>query len=78
MLECDVLVHRDLDTMKALGHKIFARYASPRGQPPAESLPEKVGAALDRQAVKRVVLEFVERRRASWDHRKLGGAYCPR
>jgi hypothetical protein len=27
------------------------------------------------QAVKRVALEFVERRRASWDHRKLGGLY---
>ena len=28
---------------------------------------------VDRQAAKRVALEFVERRRASWDHRKLGG-----
>ena len=27
------------------------------------------------QAAKRVGLEFVERRRASWDHRKLGGVY---
>jgi hypothetical protein len=28
-----------------------------------------------RQASKRVGLEFVEHRRASWDHRKLGNVY---
>jgi hypothetical protein len=27
------------------------------------------------QAAKRVALEFVERRRATWDHRKLAGVY---
>jgi hypothetical protein len=27
------------------------------------------------QAPKRVGLQFVERRRATWDHRKLGGVY---
>ena len=27
------------------------------------------------QASKRVGLEFVERRRATWDHRKLGNVY---
>jgi Pyridoxamine 5'-phosphate oxidase len=75
MLECDVVVHRDLDVVRALGHEIFARYASPRGQPPAEDLPAEVGAMVDKQAAKRVALEFVELRRASWDHRKLGGTY---
>ncbi len=30
---------------------------------------------IDAQAAKRVGLEFVERRRASWDHRKLAGVY---
>jgi general stress protein 26 len=75
MLECEVLVHRDLETVKALGHEIFARYASPRGEPPATELPSEVGAMVDKQAAKRVALEFVERRRASWDHRKLGGTY---
>ena len=25
MLECDVVVHRDLETVKALGHEIFVR-----------------------------------------------------
>ncbi len=75
MLECDVLVHRELDVVKALGHEIFARYASPRGQPPVENLPPAVGEMVDKQAAKRVALEFVERHRASWDHRKLGGTY---
>ena len=28
-----------------------------------------------KQAPKRVGLEFVERGRVTWDHRKLGGAY---
>jgi hypothetical protein len=75
MLECQGVVHRDLDVVKALGHEIFARYASPRGQPPAENLPAEVGEMVDMQAVKRVALELVETRRASWDHRKLGGTY---
>jgi nitroimidazol reductase NimA-like FMN-containing flavoprotein (pyridoxamine 5'-phosphate oxidase superfamily) len=75
MLECDVVVHRELEIVKALGHEIFARYASPRGQPPVEDLPPEVGEMVDSQAVKRVALEFVELRRASWDHRKLGGVY---
>jgi len=75
MLECDVAVHRDLEVVKALGHEIFSRYAVPRGAPPVEELPPEVGEMVDRQAAKRVALEFRERRRASWDHRKLGGVY---
>jgi hypothetical protein len=66
---------RELEVVKALGHEIFARYATPRGQPPAGELPAEVGAMVDKQAAKRVALEFVERRRVSWDHRKLGGVY---
>jgi len=75
MLECEVVVHRDFDVVKALGHEIFARYAAPRGQPPAEDLPAEVGEMVDKQAAKRVAMEFVELRRTSWDHRKLGGTY---
>jgi nitroimidazol reductase NimA-like FMN-containing flavoprotein (pyridoxamine 5'-phosphate oxidase superfamily) len=75
MFECDVVVHNELEVVGALGREIFARYASPRGEPPAESLPAEVGAMVDKQASKRVALEFVERRRATWDHRKLGGIY---
>jgi hypothetical protein len=75
MLECDAVIHREQADVSALGHEIFARYASPRGQPPVTELPPEVGAMVDKQASKRVALEFVERRRASWDHRKLGGVY---
>jgi nitroimidazol reductase NimA-like FMN-containing flavoprotein (pyridoxamine 5'-phosphate oxidase superfamily) len=75
MFECDVIVHRDIETVAALGHEIFMRYATPRGQPPVEELPQEVGAMVQAQAAKRVALQFLERRRASWDHRKLAGVY---
>jgi hypothetical protein len=76
MLECDVVVHREPELVTALGLEIFERYASPRGEAPvADGLPAQVAAMIEQQAKKRVGLEFVERRRASWDHRKLGGVY---
>jgi hypothetical protein len=75
MLECDVLVHRELDTVKAFGEELFRRYAAPRGQAPPATLPAEVIAMIDAQAPKRVALQFIERRRATWDHRKLGGLY---
>jgi Pyridoxamine 5'-phosphate oxidase len=75
MLECDVLVHRDLDTVEALGAAILLRNATPRGVVPLAQLPAQAREMIAAQAVKRVGLEFVERRRASWDHRKLGGVY---
>jgi hypothetical protein len=75
MLECEVRLRRDLDLVKTVGREIFARYAAARGQPPVEELPAEVGEMLDAQAAKRVALEFVELRRASWDHRKLAGVY---
>ncbi|MCW3034158.1 MAG: hypothetical protein QOK19_1938 [Solirubrobacteraceae bacterium] len=75
MLECDVLIHGELDVVRAVGREIFARYAAPRGAPPVTSLPPEVSEMVERQASKRVALEFVERRRATWDHRKLAGVY---
>jgi hypothetical protein len=75
MLECEVILHRDLETVRALGGEIFRRYASPRGQPSVVELPAQVDEMVAKQASKRVALEFVERRRMSWDHRKLGGTY---
>jgi nitroimidazol reductase NimA-like FMN-containing flavoprotein (pyridoxamine 5'-phosphate oxidase superfamily) len=74
MLESEVQIHRDIETVGALGREIFERYASPRGEPPVE-LPPEVDTMVAKQAAKRVALEFVEVRRASWDHRKLGGVY---
>ncbi len=75
MLECEALVYDDLEIVRALGQQIFARYASPRGEPPVEQLHPEVSEMIDKQATKRVALEFVELHRTSWDHRKLGGVY---
>jgi nitroimidazol reductase NimA-like FMN-containing flavoprotein (pyridoxamine 5'-phosphate oxidase superfamily) len=74
-LESDVLVHREPELVAALGEQIFARYAVPRGQPPPRELAQEVSAMVRAQAPKRVALEFRERRRATWDHRKLAGLY---
>jgi nitroimidazol reductase NimA-like FMN-containing flavoprotein (pyridoxamine 5'-phosphate oxidase superfamily) len=75
MLECDVVVHRELELVAPLGAEILLRNSVPRGtDPPAEMAPQ-ARAAVDAQAAKRVGLEFVEVCRASWDHRKLGGVY---
>jgi PPOX class probable F420-dependent enzyme len=60
MLETDVTIHRDLDTVLALGLELAGRYG--------ETLAER---AVRTQAPKRVALEFRSRRVASWDHRLL-------
>ena len=75
MLECEVAIHRDTEIVKALGHEIFARYAAPRGEPALAELPAEVAEVVDRQAAKRVALQFIELDRATWDHRKLDGVY---
>ena len=75
MLECEVLVHRDGATVAPLGEEILLRNSAGRGEPQPSELPLQARAMVEAQAVKRVGLEFVEQRRASWDHRKLGGAY---
>ena len=64
MLECDVVIHRETPVVQAFGEELFLRYAG-------NAASEMVAA----QAPKRVVLQFVEHRRATWDHRKLGGVY---
>lgn len=77
MLECDVVIHRELDAVAPLGMAILLRSTiSDRSlaQPPAE-LPGEARDAVTAQAAKRVGLEFVERQRATWDHRKLAGVY---
>jgi PPOX class probable F420-dependent enzyme len=64
MFECETTVHRDTDVVAALGMEILARYT---GGP-----DDEVRATVAQQASKRVGLEFAERSRATWDHRKLG------
>ena len=53
------------------GLELFERYAPAA---PGE-LDDDTRAMVLAQAPKRVALEFVETRRVSWDHRKLGGGY---
>jgi general stress protein 26 len=69
MVEAHTVVHRELDTVSRLGAEIFARYSG--------ADPDSAGAqeAVRAQATKRVGLQFVPERVASWDHGKLGGVY---
>jgi PPOX class probable F420-dependent enzyme len=68
MLACEAVIHDDIETVAPLGAEIAARYGG------ADLTPE-LEAAMRAQAAKRVGLQFVERRRVTWDHRKLGGTY---
>jgi nitroimidazol reductase NimA-like FMN-containing flavoprotein (pyridoxamine 5'-phosphate oxidase superfamily) len=75
MLECEAVIHRDLETLATLGEAIMLRNSVPRDALPPMELPSQAREAVEAQAAKRVGLEFVEVRRATWDHRKLGGVY---
>ncbi len=75
LLETEVVIHRDSDRVAQLGVEIFSRYGAAPGEPPLAQLPDPVREMVAKQAPKRVGLQFVERRRATWDHRKLGGIY---
>ena len=68
MFETMVTLHRDTETVAALGAEILGRYA---GTDPASGIDNAILA----QARKRVAMEFVVQRTASWDHRKLSGTY---
>ncbi len=53
MLECEVVVHRDLEIVSALGQEIFARYATPARRAGGRELPREVrrdGRQAGRQA----------------------------
>lgn len=71
MIEAEVTIHRDTPLVTDLGLEIFARY----GGASVADLDPGVRAMVEQQAAKRVGLEFAEVRRATWDHRKLGGVY---
>ncbi len=68
MWEATARLHRDTDTVARLGAEILARYAG-------TGAGTQVDDAIVAQARKRVGLQFVVQRIASWDHRKLGGTY---
>jgi hypothetical protein len=67
MIKARAVLHRHTDDVAALGLEIFSRYTG--GE--SDEIREMVG----KQAPKRVAMQFVADELASWDHRKLGGAY---
>ncbi len=70
MLKTAVTMHRDTDEVTRFGLELYARYA-PDG---SGELSDDVRAMVHAQAPKRVVLQFSERSRASWDHRRIAAA----
>jgi general stress protein 26 len=69
MLKTRVAIHRDVEEVAPIGMELAERYGG------AVPDVEEAKAAFRKQAAKRVGLQFVERRRVTWDHRKLGGTY---
>lgn len=68
MVQAMTVIHREVEAVAQTGAEIFRRYT-------ADSLGEGFLEAVRAQAAKRVALQFVPERVASWDHRKLGGVY---
>ena len=66
--EADAVVHRDTELVTEFGLELFVRYGNATG---GEEFKDVVRA----QAAKRVAMEFVTRRIATWDHHKLAGVY---
>ena len=68
MIEARVVIHRDLEVITDTGAEILTRYGS-------RAVGSQFMDVVRAQAAKRVALQFVAERIASWDHRKLGGVY---
>jgi PPOX class probable F420-dependent enzyme len=68
MIEGRAHVHRDPEVVAVLGAELMTRYGGGSGGP-------DVTDAARAQAAKRVALQFIAERTASWDHGKLGGTY---
>src|SRR5947209_16729381 len=68
MVEAQTELHRDLETVAGVGAELAERYGG-------ASLTASALAAVEAQATKRVALEFIAVRTATWDHGKLGGVY---
>jgi len=69
MLRCEVVVHRDVEMIEGVAMGLVDRYNGPGPE------FDPIRDAFRKQAPKRVGLEFVERDRVTWDHRKLRGTY---
>jgi PPOX class probable F420-dependent enzyme len=69
MIEARTVIHRDPDVVSGFGVELFGRYTGAAGS------SAEITQAVRAQAPKRVALQFLPERIASWDHRKLGGTY---
>jgi hypothetical protein len=68
-IEAEAEIHRDLDDVYEVGRELTLRYGA------GAEIGADAAEALKAQARKRVAIRFGEKRVATWDHRKLGGAY---
>jgi hypothetical protein len=68
MIEADTVIHRGTELVTEFGLELAKRYAS-------ADLGDEFLDVVRAQAAKRVALQFVPVRTATWDHRKLGGVY---
>jgi PPOX class probable F420-dependent enzyme len=66
MFKTDVVLHRESAVVERFVDELVDRYAGGA---------DEAREAFRRQVPKRVVMEFAERSRATWDHRKLAGVY---
>jgi len=62
-LKADCAIHREPETVAALGEEIAVRHGG-------AALDDAARAYVARQAAKRVALQFRPRASATWDHRK--------
>jgi len=69
MLRTEAVLHRDPEAVEGIAMGLVDRYSGPGPE------FDPVRDAFRKQVPKRVGLEFVERDRVTWDHRKLGGTY---
>jgi Pyridoxamine 5'-phosphate oxidase len=68
MIEARTVIHGELELVAGVGAELLRRYGT-------DSTGPDFMDAVRAQAAKRVALQFVPGRVASWDHRKLAGAY---
>ena len=70
MIEAEAEIRREIEEVFPLAEELTLRYADG-----IDSLQGDAREALRAQAAKRVAIRFAAIRTATWDHRKLGGAY---
>jgi hypothetical protein len=68
MIEAETVVHNDIELVTEFGLELANRYGD-------GAVGDEFIDVVRAQAAKRVALQFVPVRTATWDHRKLGGVY---